>query len=138
GALVFDLDPTFLFVGSTAQIGTRAVQGLLHFDQIFERALAAIVNARAAFNYANASENMLRQTANSEEEFRREVFDQDLAYRNQLIEIFGTPYEGTIGAGKAYPAGYLGPDTMLFMYANVRDVSAITVPGPSTQFTNDF
>src|SRR6185436_293286 len=102
GALVFDLDPTFLFVGSTAQIGTRAVQGLLHFDQIFERALAAIVNARAAFNYANASENMLRQVANTEEEFRRNVFDQDLAYRNQLIEIFGTPYEGTIGSGRAY------------------------------------
>ncbi len=136
GALVFDLDPTFLFVGSTAQIGTRAVQGLLHFDQIFERALAALINAKAAFNYANQSENMLRQVANNEEEFRRNVYDQDLAYRNQLIEIFGTPYEGTIGSGKAYPAGYLGPDIMLYMYANVRDITTKTVPTATGGFTN--
>ena len=138
GALTFDIDPTFLYVGSTAQIGTRAVQGLLHFDQIFERALQALKNAKAIFDYANQANNMLRQEANTEEDFRRNVFDQDLAYRNQLIEIFGTPYEGTIGSGKAYPPGYMGPDIMLYMYASVRDITAQTVPQPSGAFTNVY
>jgi len=138
GALTFDIDPTFLYVGSTAQIGTRAVQGLLHFDQIFERALQALKNAKVIFDYANQANNMLRQVANTEEDFRRQVFDQDLAYRNQLIEIFGTPYEGTIGSGKAYPPGYLGPDIMLYMYASVRDITAQTVPQPSGAFTNVY
>src|SRR6266436_3724165 len=136
GALTFDIDPTFLYVGSTAQIGTRAVQGLLHFDQIFERALQALVNAKAVFDYANQADNMVRQVANNEEAFRRQVFDQDLSYRNQLIEIFGTPYQGTIGSGKAFAPGYIGPDTMLYMYVNVRDINDSTVPQPSGAFTN--
>jgi len=136
GALTFDIDPTFLYVGSTAQIGTRAVQGLLHFDQIFERALQALKNAKAVFNYANEANNMLRQVANNEQDFRRQVFDQDLSYRNQLIEIFGSPYQGTIGSGKAFPPGYIGPDTMLYMYVNVRDISDSTVPLPTGAFTN--
>src|SRR5213075_313458 len=96
GALVFDLDPTFLEVGSTAQIGTRAVQGLFHFDQIFERALGALKNAKAAWDNANQLENNVRQVSNAEQEFKDQVTDQDRSYRNQLIEIFGTPYQGTI------------------------------------------
>src|SRR5204863_9162998 len=120
GAMVFDLDPTFLEVGSTAQIGTRAVQGLFHFDQIFERALQSLKNAMAAFDNANDINNMIRQIADSTDEFQNSVFEEDLSYRNQLIEIFGTPYAGTIGSGKAYPPGYAGPDTMLYMYVGVN------------------
>src|SRR6266496_3740006 len=101
-------------------------------------ALQALKNAKVIFDYANQANNMLRQVANTEEDFRRQVFDQDLAYRNQLIEIFGTPYEGTIGSGKAYPPGYLGPDIMLYMYASVRDITAQTVPQPSGAFTNVY
>ena len=136
GALVFDIDPTFLEVGSTAQIGTRAVQGLLHFDQIFERALQAVKNARAAFNNANQLGNMLRAVVNSETDYRNQVFEQDMSYRNQLIEIFGTPYAGTIGSGQAYPPGYQGPDTALYMYVNVREVNSSTVPQITVAFTN--
>ncbi len=71
-ALTFDIDPTFLEVGSTAQIGTRAVQGLLHFDQIFERALQSLKNAIAAFDNANNINNMIRQIADSTDEFQFE------------------------------------------------------------------
>ena len=108
--LVFDIDPTFLEVGSTAQIGTRAVQGLLHFDQIYERALKMLQNAVAVWDNANQARNMIRQTANSELEFRNATFQEDLSYKNQLIKLFGKPYEGNIGPGKIYPAGYDGPD----------------------------
>ncbi|MDB4947311.1 MAG: Cadherin, partial [Labilithrix sp.] len=102
-ALVFDIDPTFLEVGSTAQIGTRAVQGLLHFDQIYERSLKMLENAQAIWDNANESRNMLRQLGNSETEFRNATFQEDLSYRNQLIQIFGKPYPGTVGPGKIYP-----------------------------------
>jgi hypothetical protein len=95
-ALVFDIDPTFLEVGSTAQIGTRAVQALLHFDQIYERALKMMDQTVAVWNNANVAHNELRQVANSELEFRNQVFQEDLSYKNQLIKIFGKPYEGTI------------------------------------------
>jgi hypothetical protein len=138
GALVFDLDPTFLQVGSTAQIGTRAVQGLLHFDQVYERALAALVNAKAAWDNANQFNNMVRQMANTEQDFQNEVFQQDLSYRNQLIEIFGSPYAGTIGTGKAYPAGYQGPDTMLYMYVAVNNVNNNTVPQPTPAYFSNY
>ena len=132
--LVFDIDPTFLEVGSTAQIGTRAVQGLLHFDQIYERALKMLENAQAIWNNANTSRNMLRHVGNTEIDFRNATFQEDLAYRNQLIQIFGKPYEGTVGSGKIYPAGYEGPDLALFMYVPTRQINKETVPGPSTGF----
>jgi hypothetical protein len=138
GTILFDIDPTFLEVGSTAQIGTRAVQGLFHFDQIFERALQALKNARAIFDNANQLQNMVRQTAQSEEEFRTDVFEQDLAYRNQLIEIFGSPYEGTIGSGRAYPAGYQGPDFMLFAYVDVRQINDATVPRQTVVYSSNY
>ncbi len=133
-SLVFDIDPTFLEVGSTAQIGTRAVQGLLHFDQIYERALKMLEQAVAVWDNANESRNMLRQVGNSELEFRNATFQEDLAFRNQLISLFGKPYEGTIGPGKLYPAGYDGPDLLLFMYVDVRNLDKTTVPGPSASF----
>ncbi|HEX2749622.1 MAG TPA: hypothetical protein VHM91_16550 [Verrucomicrobiales bacterium] len=134
--LVFDIDPTFLEVGSTAQIGTRAVQGLLHFDQIYERALKMLENAKAIWDNANEPRNMLRQVGNSEAEFRNSTFQEDLSYRNQLIQIFGKPYEGTVGPGKIYPAGYTGPDLALFMYVPVRQINKSTVPGPSSSWAS--
>ena len=77
---------------------------------------------------------MLRKIANSESEFRNKVFQEDLTFRNRLIKIFGRPYAGTIGPGNLYPAGYNGPDTMLFMYADVREITRDTVPGPTASF----
>jgi hypothetical protein len=122
-----DLDPNFLIVGS-------GIQSRFHFDQIYERALAALENAKATWDNANEDRNRLRQVANTEAEFRNEVFQEDLAYKNALIQIFGRPYEGTIGAGKIYPAGYDGPDLLLYMYVDVRTIDNNTVPGPTASF----
>lgn len=134
GAQVFDIDPTFLEVGSTAQIGTRAVQGLLHFDQIFERAIKMMDNTLMTWDNANETRNMLRQLGNSETEFRNATFQEDLDYRNRLISIFGKPYDGTVGPGKMYPAGYEGPDLALYMYVPIREITKDTVPGPTASF----
>ena len=123
GALSFDLDPSL---------------GQNLFDQVFPRATAALANAKATFDHANQFNNMIRKVANSEEEFNKSVVEQDLAYRNQLIEIYGTPYEGTIGSGKAYPAGYQGPDTMLYMYVPLNKVNDDTFPRPSAAYYNNY
>ncbi|MBL9137623.1 MAG: hypothetical protein JNK85_17260 [Verrucomicrobiales bacterium] len=126
--LPFDIDPTHIDVGSTAQIGTKAVQGLSHYEQIFERALEALRNASVAFDHANHQKSELRKVALNAEQLRLQAVAQDLEYRNRLIEIFGTPYDGQIGPGKAYPAGYAGPDLNLFMYVDVNAITAETVP----------
>ena len=131
GALPFAFDPNFLIVGS-------GVQGQKFFDQIYTKAVAALKNAKVTFDNANQLNNMIRQVANSEAEQRQSVFEQDLAYRNQLIEIFGTPYEGTVGSGQAYPAGYQGPDTMLYMYVAVNNVNDSTVPQPPAAYYNNL
>ena len=64
--------------------------------------------------------------------------DKDREYRNELIEIFGTPYQGTIGAGKAYPPGYKGPDYYYYAYIDVNEVSENTLPEPSEQLDAFF
>lgn len=124
----FDIDPTGFDSGGA----DRA----MHFDQVYDRALKAMQNAVDVFNNANQLNNMLRQVAATADQFAQQAQDQDLDYRNRLIEIFGTPYEGTIGAGKAYPAGYTGPDLYLYMYVDVTGLQQI--PEPSTDFTAYF
>jgi hypothetical protein len=119
GALAFDLDPT---------------QTSTHFDQMFARAFTALKNAKSAFDNANAINNMIRQIANSEQTFAAATFQQDLSYRNQLIQIYGTPYSGQIGTGKAFPDGYQGPDTTLYMYVDVNTVNNQTVPQPPPSY----
>src|SRR5262249_20015892 len=39
-----------------------------------------------------------------------------------------------IGSGKAFPDGYQGPDTMLYMYVGVNEVNNQTVPQPPVAF----
>lgn len=124
-SITFDIDPTFLAVGSTAQIGTRAVQGLTHYEQIFERALAACKNASATLNAATSADNKLRKIADDTDALIVEAIRQDIDYRNRLIEIFGRPYTGTIGFGKAYSEGYQGPDTRLYAYLDKIKIDGI-------------
>jgi len=126
-SIVFDIDPTFMEVGS-------GMQGEMHFDQLFSRAEAALENLRSTWNSANEARNRVRAIANTEAEFRNNIYQEDLSYRNQLIELFGKPYEGTIGSGQLYPAGYDGPDLALYMYVDVREINDATVPGPTLDF----
>ncbi len=122
----FDINPIL--------VEDLSIYGRTHFEQVYDRAVKAIANALTIWDYANESRNALRQVANSEAEFRNEAFQEDLSHRNTLIGIFGRPYEGTIGSGRVYPAGYDGPDLLLFMYVDVRELNEQTVPGPATSF----
>ncbi|MEZ5312238.1 MAG: hypothetical protein R2862_00615 [Thermoanaerobaculia bacterium] len=92
----FDIDPTFLDVGSNQQ-------GKTHFEQIFGRAGKAFDNAVATFNHANLLTGLIRRTQDDTEEIYSNNFDQEVDYKNRLIEIFGYPYDADIGPGGTYP-----------------------------------
>ncbi|KPA14814.1 conserved hypothetical protein, secreted [Candidatus Magnetomorum sp. HK-1] len=126
----FDVNP--------ARMNPEALNTATHFEQVYENALEAMENARAVFDHASDIKNRIREVAVSEQEFTDQVIDQDREYRNQLIEMFGTPYEGTIGPGKAYPAGYKGPDYYFYAYIDVNEVSEETVPPASKEMKINF
>lgn len=128
GAVPFDIDPTFLEVGSTAQIGRRAVQGLTQFDQILERAIAAMKNAMNVWDQANRATELLRDNQDTQNEFSNNIADQERDYKNRMIEIFGYPYAGDIGPGKTYPNGYDGPDYYHYMYVDNTSVDTANAP----------
>lgn len=137
GAVPFDIDPTFLEVGSTAQIGRRAVQGLTQFDQILERAVKALKNAGAVWDDANRATQLLRKNQDSIDEFTKNIRNQEFDFKSRLIEVFGYPYAGDIGAGKTYPSGYDGPDLYHFMYVNRTQITGENSP-QATAFTGFF
>lgn len=122
-----DFDPTLITPGTFSQS---------HFEQIAARADTALANAVKVFDNASQQSNRIRMQATTAATFMRQTYEQDRDYRNRLIEIFGTPYSGQIGAGKIYPTGYTGPDLALYMYVDVNDVSSDTVPGPNGFFTD--
>lgn len=99
-----------------------------HFEQVYERAEEALESAKTVFDYANNIQHRIRQVADTQEAFKEQVDQQDREYRNRLIEIFGTPYEGVIGPGKAYPEGYEGPDVNFYQYIDVADLSEKNLP----------
>ncbi|MBL9128381.1 MAG: LamG domain-containing protein, partial [Verrucomicrobiales bacterium] len=137
GVVPFDLDPTFNEVGSTAQIGRRAVQGLTHFDQIMERAVKGLQNALRVFNEANRATQSLRQNQDTIDDLTRNARSQELDFKNRLIEIFGYPYAGDIGPGKVYPSGYTGPDLYHYMYVDGTEITGQT-HRPSSKYTGFF
>ncbi|MBK1814274.1 choice-of-anchor D domain-containing protein [Luteolibacter yonseiensis] len=117
-AFAFDIELQFY---NNASGGDRRSQ----FEQIYTRALDASANALTTLDMATQSGNKLRSLADDTDGLIQEAMAQDLDFRNRLIEIFGRPYDGTIGVGKAYPEGYLGPDTLLYAYLDKTKISEI-------------
>ena len=111
----FDIDPVRLDI--------EHENFATHSEQLSERAMKAMENAQTIFSHANDLKNRIRHTAVSTETFTQQVIEKDMEYRNKLIEIMGTPYEGTIGPGKTFPAGYKGPDYYFYNYVDVNEVS---------------
>ena len=101
GAIAFDISPSKLQAGES------------HFEQIYDRALRATLNAKGAFNQAARMTRLLRNQENQIADANTAIVDQEIAFDNELQDIFGSPYPGDIGPGKTYAQGYEGPD-----YAN--------------------
>ncbi|MES2705815.1 MAG: hypothetical protein V4726_04355 [Verrucomicrobiota bacterium] len=104
GSMAFDLDPNFQTIGS-------ANQGKSHFRQIQERAQRSLVNAAGSFHQAARMTRLLRTQENQVDDYNTAIVAQERAYRNELIEIFGRPYAGSVGPGRTYAQDYYGPDT---------------------------
>ena len=126
-AVPFDIDP-LAFAGRTG------IPTVSHFEQIYSRAVEATKNASTVFDRATEYQNNIRGQQDRADAFKNEVVAGDRDLRNQLIKIFGTPYEGLIGTGKPYPAGYKGPDLFFYMYVDVQDVNGETVPKHNEKF----
>jgi hypothetical protein len=124
GVVPFDIDPSFLDVGST-------IQGQTHFEQVFLRAEKAFDNAVATYNHANLLTELIRRTQDSTEEIFSNNYEQEVDYKNRLIEIFGYPYDADIGPGGTYPTDYDGPDVYHYMYVDQTDLTG--APGAESQ-----
>ncbi len=117
GAIAFDISPTELRAGSS------------HYDQVNARALRAVLNAKGSFDQAAKMTRLLRNQENQIGSEQEAIEDQEKAYVKQLKEIYGSPYGGDIGAGKAYAQGYAGPDTeRWFIIDRPTDLVNTTVP----------
>ncbi len=56
----------------------------------------------------------MRTEQDSLVELQASIQNQERAYTNALIELYGTPYTDDIGPGKTYKQGYAGPDFFNF------------------------
>lgn len=104
GVVPFDIDPTAIANGET------------HFEQVYERAVEAIDSLVDVWDFANQLTNLMRQNQDSTEDIARDSRATENDFNNQLVEIFGMPYEDDIGPGGTYPTGYDGPDMFHYMY----------------------
>lgn len=116
GSIAFDINPNQV----------TGTDGGTHFEQIYGRAKTALNNAVAAFDDAKDVTRLMRSEQDSLSDFQDGVNKQELAYTNELIELYGTPYTDDIGVGKLYPQGFAGPDLLHYSYIDTPD---FTFPG---------
>ncbi len=126
-AIPFDINPQQV-TGANPQT---------HFEQIYARAVQALNNAVVAFNAAQNVTQQLRQQQNSLSDLQAAVTAQELAYNDQLIELYGTPYPDDVGPGQTYPDGYTGPDLLHYMYVDSPATNTYggILPDPTTNQT---
>ncbi len=97
-AVLFDLNAAAMDEGQT------------HFEQIYQRAITTLDTTHAFFEHAVTARVALRDAQATERDFVQAVVDADTAIVNELIELFGYPYDADVGVNGTYPAGYQGPD----------------------------
>ena len=125
GVVPFDIDPSLV-------AGAAGIAGKTHYEQIQDRALKAMRNSLSVWDEVNKSTEALRRNQDTVEQLTQNVNDQERDYKNRLIEIFGYPHAGDIGAGKTYPSSYDGPDIYHYMYVPVKDLTGALVPDGQT------
>jgi hypothetical protein len=131
GAVPFDVDPSLL-------VPSVGVQAVSHFEQIYDRAVRAMNNCVTIWNQANQLSEALRRQQDEVDDFTGNVADQERDLKSRLIEVFGYPYAGDIGAGKTYPSGYDGPDIYHYMYINSTDLTGRGAGPTNLTLVNGF
>ncbi len=131
GAIAFDIDPAQLRAGKS------------HYEQVYERSLAAVLNAKGAFDQAAKMTRLLRNQENQVSDANTKIQDQERAFNYQLIDLYGGPYPGDVGPGKTYVQGYSGPDLASWFVIDrptgwVDSFDSITVNGRVPVNVPDF
>lgn len=116
GVVPFDIDPALLNPAIPSQRQT-------HFEQVYDRAMKAMSNAVETFNHANLLTELIRRTQDSTEAIYSNNYDQEIDFKNRLIEIFGYPYDADLGPAGTYPSDYDGPDIYHYMYVDQTDLT---------------
>ena len=96
-----------------------------HFEQTYESAVAAASNAKAALDFVSSTSQTMRQIGGDAGELKQKAIEQDIDYRNRLIALLGTPYNGAIGAGQIFQEGYTGPDLITYTYLDATTVEQL-------------
>lgn len=110
--------------------------GLTHFEQVYARAIQTLQNAATAFDDTKEVTSLMRGEIDSLDNLQHAVDDEERAFNNELIEIYGTPYADDIGPGNFFEQGYVGPDLVHYSYV---DLPEHTFPGLwSYTETDDF
>jgi hypothetical protein len=104
-----------------------------HFQQTYESAVAAASNAKAALDFVSATSQTMRQIGGDAGELKQKAIEQDIDYRNRLIALLGTPYNGAIGNGKIFQEGYTGPDLVTYMYLDATTVEQLLPEAHKTE-----
>lgn len=104
-AIPFDLSPDEVVEGKVS-----------HFEQICQRAETALKNAYVTLNKAQTIASRTRQMQDVQNNFQQSLDQQESAYNEQLIKLFGYPISGDIGPSGTYPQGYSGPDLFHYMW----------------------
>ncbi len=135
GAVAFDISPADLKAGKS------------HYEQIYDRALRATLNAKGAFDQAGKMTRLLRSQENQLDGSNAAIVDQERAYVRQLKEIYGTPYTASIGAGKTYAQAYTGPDLQEWFIVDrpagkdgafIESGSTVTITAPTRVNIRNF
>ncbi|MEY4199093.1 MAG: hypothetical protein RLZZ265_833, partial [Verrucomicrobiota bacterium] len=125
GSIAFDLNPSQL-VGDSPKP---------HFEQVYERAKLALNNALAAFDDSKDVTRLMRSEEDSLADLRATLAEQELAFTNALIEIYGTPYPDDVGPGKTYKQGYEGPDLFHYAYVETPELTFGGILNPTESVT---
>jgi hypothetical protein len=106
-AVLFDLDPALTKVTPGSGEGQG---GSTHFEQVYEKTIDTVANSLKMFVFANQAKDAQRIAQDEQHDFAADIISEDRAMINELIEIFGYPYNKDIGVNGTYPEGYDGPD----------------------------
>ena len=113
-----------------------------HFEQILERAENALNNATIAFDSTKDMTQLMRSEQDSLFEREVAVEEQELAYKFELIELYGTPYPDDIGPGKTYKQGWDGPDLYHYSYVDelklTKSIPGVFIPKKTHTFKIDL
>lgn len=102
------------------------------FEQVYERALETLRGAKTTFAAAQGAGAALRKQYDSAAEAVAAAQQEEIAFKNRLIQIYGYPYADDIGVSGTYEQGYDGPDLVNYMVLDLESfgdppVSGVTV-----------